>query len=102
VWVDEKAKNTRKNKHRGGLIVGEKVMSSITDDRRQLEAGLIKLKGVDELTTVITKTVVSGKNAPRKYQKDNTSETETFNKELLKTQRRLKIPRNCLLFLNRN
>jgi hypothetical protein len=52
--------------------------------RRQLEAGFNKIKkGVDELTTVITKTVVSGKNA-KKIPKDNTSETETFNKRVVK------------------
>jgi hypothetical protein len=73
---------------RGGLIVGgEKVMSSITDEiEDNSEAGFNKIKkGVDELTTVITKTVVSGKKRAKKIpKKDNTSETETFNKELLK------------------
>jgi hypothetical protein len=70
---------------RGGLLAAKSNVEYYRWDRRQLEAGFNKIKkGVDELTTVITKTVVSGKNAP-KIPKDNTSETETFNKELLKT-----------------
>jgi hypothetical protein len=50
-------------------------------DEDNSEAGFNKIKkGVDELTTVITKTVVSGKNAPWKNTQRITPETETFKK----------------------
>jgi hypothetical protein len=45
-------------------------MSSITDEIEDNSAGFNKIKkGVDELTTVITKTVVSGKTRQENTQK---------------------------------